>query len=103
MHALRILVLDGVEFGDVRITAPLPRLAHLSWRYGKAPRFPFELRTIQTAGVLIMRGVDCLQPLLDGLQVCHPPLPVVLERTVQWRSGEHVSSNLDLHLSSCCQ
>ena len=69
MQLLRILVLDGVEFGDAGVTQPLPRLAHLSWRYGKAPRFPFALSAIRTAGVLIMRGVECLQPLLDGLQV----------------------------------
>ena len=71
MSALRILVLDGVEFGDVGVTQPLPKLAHLSWRYGKAPRFPFVLSAIRSAGVLIMRGVECLQPLLDGLQVCY--------------------------------
>ena len=74
MHALRILVLDGVEFGDAGVTQPLPKLAHLSWRYGKAPCFPFALEAIKSAGVLIMRGVNCLQPLLDGLQVCLRPL-----------------------------
>ena len=76
MQALRILVLDGVEFGDVGVTQPLPKLAHLTWRYGKAPRFPFALSAIWTASVLILRGVECLQPLLDGLQVAYsPPLP----------------------------
>ena len=74
MHALRILVLDGVEFGDVGIAQPLPKLAYLSWRYGKAARFPFALGAIRTAGVLILRGVDCLKPLLDGLQVRSRPL-----------------------------
>ena len=74
MHLLRILVLDGVEFGESGVTQPLPKLAHLSWRYGKAPRFPFALGAIRTAGVLIMRGVHCLQPLLDGLQACLQPL-----------------------------
>ena len=74
MTALRILVLDGVEFGNVGITQPLPKLAYLSWRYGRAARFPFALSTIRTAGVLVLRGVDCLKPLLDGLQVCLRPL-----------------------------
>ena len=73
MHALRILVLDGVEFGEAGVTQPLPKLAHLSWRYGKAARFPFALDAIKSAGVLSVRGVDCLQPLLDGLQVCSRP------------------------------
>ena len=77
MHALRILVLDGVEFGDVSVTQPLPKLAYLSWRYGKAARFPFALGAIRTAGVLILRGVDCLKPLLDGLQVCAQSLSCV--------------------------
>ena len=69
MPALRILNLDGVEFGDRGIEQELPSLAHLTWRYGRAARFPFALEAIKSAGVLIMRGVTCLQPLLDGLQV----------------------------------
>ena len=61
-------VLDDVEFGDVRIDTPLPKLAHLTWRRGRAKRFPFALNAIKTAGVLIMRGVECIEPLLDSLQ-----------------------------------
>ena len=68
MPALRILNLDGVEFGNRGIEQELPSLACLTWRYGQAARFPFALEAIKSAGVLIMRGVTCLQPLLDGLQ-----------------------------------
>ena len=68
MPALRVLILDGVDFGDRGIEQELPSLAHLTWRYGRAAHFPFALEAIKSAGVLIMRGVTCLQPLLDGLQ-----------------------------------
>ena len=69
MPALRVLILDGVEFGDRGIEQELPSLAHLTWRYGRAARFPFALEAIKSMDVLIVRGVTCLQPLLDGLQV----------------------------------
>ena len=68
MPALRVLILDGVEFGDRGIEQELPSLAHLAWRYGRAARFPFSLDAIKSAGVLVMRGVTCLQLLLGGLQ-----------------------------------
>ena len=68
MPALRVLNLDGVAFGDRGIEQELPSLACLTWRYGRAARFPFSLEAIKSAGVLVLRGVTCLQPLLDGLQ-----------------------------------
>lgn len=61
-------VLDGADFGNARVDSPLPKLAHLAWRYGRATSFPFALTAIKTAGVLIMRGVACLEELLNGLQ-----------------------------------
>ena len=61
-------MLDGADFGDARIDSPLPKLAHLAWRNGRATSFPFALTAIKTAGVLIMRGVTCLEKLLDSLQ-----------------------------------
>ena len=47
MPALRILNLDGVEFGKRGIEQELPSLAHLTWRYGRAARFPFALEAIK--------------------------------------------------------